>query len=254
MFLTPSLTSVGDLMTVVFLGALASAWVAAGSPRIPYAGFQIAFAFLLCAIQGPGPSLDLVTARDRVIGILFGILVVYVVFTSIWPVSVAKRIDRGIGDIMRRMATSLTTGGRPSRGSDMSDLQQMLGGVEEDLKVARYEPLSTPPPKRLAGAPASGRRGNRSASWNGVDGRESKSFPVGDGRGSPQRLADRLNPPDSEQIPPDGALAAQSAPPTKGPESARQPFCEMIERRLDALEIACAGVGARDRREDHASP
>jgi multidrug resistance protein MdtO len=74
-FLTPSLTSIGDLMTVVFLGALASAWVSAGSPRISYAGFQIAFAFFLCIIQGPSPSFDLVTARDRVIGILFGILV-----------------------------------------------------------------------------------------------------------------------------------------------------------------------------------
>ena len=253
-FLTPSLTSVGDLMTVVFLGALASAWVAAGSPRISYAGFQIAFAFLLCAIQGPGPSLDLVTARDRVIGILFGILVVYVVFTSIWPVSVAKRIDRGIGDIMRRMATSLTTGGRPSRGSDMSDLQQMLGGVEEDLKVARYEPLSTRPPsdwlerRRQVVEEIDALLG---MAWMAAN--QNPSLPATAGARL-KRLADRLNPPDSEQISPDGALAAQSAPPTKGPELARQPFCEMIERRLDALEIACAGVGARDRREDHASP
>jgi multidrug resistance protein MdtO len=36
--LIPSLTSIGALLCVVFAGALASAWVAAGSPRISYAG------------------------------------------------------------------------------------------------------------------------------------------------------------------------------------------------------------------------
>jgi len=231
-FLTPSLTSIGDLLAVVFVGAFASAWVAAGSPRISYAGFQIAFAFLLCAIQGAGPSFDLVTARDRIIGVLFGILVVYLVFASIWPVSVAKRIDRGIGDMMRRMAASLTMGSRPSRGSDMSELQQMLGGVEEDLKVARYEPLSTRPPnewlerRRQAVEQIGALLG---MAWLAVDDNPSLAATTGTRL---KRLAERVSPPDPEQLPPDGELAAQSAPPTKGPESARQPLSEMLERRV----------------------
>lgn len=254
-FLTPSLTSIGDLLAVVFVGAFASAWVAAGSPRISYAGFQIAFAFLLCAIQGAGPSFDLVTARDRIIGVLFGILVVYLVFATIWPVSVAKRIDRGIGDMMRRMAASLTAGSRPSRGSDTSELQQMLGGVEEDIKVARYEPLSTRPPnewlerRRQAVEEIGALLG---MAWLALD--DSPSLAAATGARL-KRLADRLNPPDPEQLPPGGELAAQSAPPTEGPEPAQQPFRDLIERRLDALEkIAYAGLGTRDRWEDHAPP
>ncbi|MFY9831495.1 MAG: FUSC family protein, partial [Methylocystis sp.] len=246
--LTPSLTSIGDLLAVVFVGAFASAWVAAGSLRISYAGFQIAFAFLLCAVQGAGPSFDLVTARDRIIGVLFGILVVYLVFATIWPVSVAKRIDRGIGDMMRRMAASLTAGSRPSRGSDTSELQQMLGGVEEDIKVARYEPLSTRPPnewlerRRQAVEEIGALLG---MAWLALD--DSPSLAAATGA--------RLNPPDPEQLPPGGELAAQSAPPTEGPEPAQQPFRDLIERRLDALEkIAYAGLGTRDRWEDHAPP
>ena len=144
-FLTPSLTSIGDLMTVVFFGALASAWVAAGSSRISYAGFQIAFAFFLCVIQGSSPSFDLVTARDRIIGILFGISVVYLVFTNVSPISVVKRIDGKIADILRRMAVSLASGRHALRSAELSELQQMLGGVEEDVKVARYEPMSIRP-------------------------------------------------------------------------------------------------------------
>jgi hypothetical protein len=47
-----------------------------------YAGYQTAFAFFLCVVQGSAPSFDFVTARDRIIGILIGNLAVYVLLTS----------------------------------------------------------------------------------------------------------------------------------------------------------------------------
>ena len=78
-FLIPYLTSITALMVVVFVGALAAGYVSAGSERISYAGFQIAFAFFLCVIQGSSPAFDLSTARDRVIGILLGNVVAYLV-------------------------------------------------------------------------------------------------------------------------------------------------------------------------------
>ncbi len=87
-------------MAVVFLGALAAGYVAAGSPRISYAGFQIAFAFFLCVVQGSSPAFDLTIARDRVIGILIGNVVVYLLFTNLWPVSVGKRIDPAIAALL----------------------------------------------------------------------------------------------------------------------------------------------------------
>ena len=75
----------------MFLLALSAAgYVSAGSPRISYAGFQIAFAFFLCVIQGPSPAFDISIARDRVIGILLGDLVVALVFTNLWPVTSAS--------------------------------------------------------------------------------------------------------------------------------------------------------------------
>ncbi|MCR5899108.1 FUSC family protein, partial [Burkholderia sp. HAN2018] len=106
-FVVPSLSSVGHLMALVFAGGWLAAWVAFGSPRIAYAGFQIAFAFFLCVIQGAGPGFDLTIARDRTIGILLGNVVVYLVFTRIWPVSIGKQIDAGLAaltDQWRRLA------------------------------------------------------------------------------------------------------------------------------------------------------
>lgn len=56
-FLMPNVTSIGALLALVFLAALASGWIAAGSPRISYVGFQVAFVFFLCVVQGRPPSI-----------------------------------------------------------------------------------------------------------------------------------------------------------------------------------------------------
>jgi multidrug resistance protein MdtO len=143
-FLVPALVSVGSLMVTVFLASLVAAWIAVGDERIAYAGYQIAFAFFLCVIQGAGPSFDMVTARDRVIGILLGNLVVYVVFTTVWPVSVTRRIDSEIAALLRKLGAMLTAPGRsaPLAGSEA---EVALGGLERDLELSAYEPASLRP-------------------------------------------------------------------------------------------------------------
>ncbi|MEG9439056.1 FUSC family protein, partial [Edaphobacter sp. HDX4] len=54
----PLTTDIGHLMVVVFVGAFIGAWIAAGSPRVSYAGLQFAFAYFLCVIQGSSPSFN----------------------------------------------------------------------------------------------------------------------------------------------------------------------------------------------------
>ena len=144
-YVIPYLTSIGSLLGVVFLVALLSAWVAAGSPRISYAGFQIAFAFFLCVIQGPAPAFDLTIARDRIIGILLGNLVVYLIFTRLWPVSVAKRIDPAIASVLRRLSAMAAATSPTTRRSVAAQVQGALGNIEQDLDLARYEPAAIRP-------------------------------------------------------------------------------------------------------------
>lgn len=144
-FLMPGVTSIGGLMAVVFLAALGSGWVAAGSPRISYAGFQIAFAFFLCVIQGASPAFDVTVARDRIIGILFGNLVMYVVSTTIWPVSVTRRIDPAIAVALRRLSAMMAATGRSIRYELAGEARAALGTLEQDMGLAHYEPPAVRP-------------------------------------------------------------------------------------------------------------
>lgn len=138
-FLVPDLTSIGGLMITVFLAALASAWVAAGDVRVSYAGFQIAFAFFLCVLQGNGPSFDMVTARDRIIGILLGNAVTYLVFTNIWPVSVTARIDPAIAAALRGWGAVLRASGQAAILATSQALAAM-GALKRNLDLTAYEP------------------------------------------------------------------------------------------------------------------
>ena len=252
-YLIPSITSIGGLMVVVFLASLVSAWVAAGSPRIAYAGFQIAFAFFLCVIQGAGPSFDLTTARDRVIGILLGNIVVYVLFANIWPVSVGKRIDPAMAALLRCLGGLVTEASKSIRRFEAPEAQEMLAGIERDLDLAHYEPPSIRPDDRWIGV----RR--RAADELGALFGPLLLTADKDLRISAQlasrlrRLADNL---DAVHEAPtsvtDGVVASAEAQ-KEDLESAQLPFHNLIVRRLDSLEAAFGLESESDRKVNYVS-
>ncbi len=134
----PWVTSVGGLMVIVFMGTAVAAWVVAGGPFIAYAGFQLAFAFLLCVVQGPAPAFDLTVARDRVIGILIGNFVAYLALTRLWPSSIAARIDLAIGRLVDLLAQAART---PSMAAAaLGAVGSGINSIDRDIELASYEP------------------------------------------------------------------------------------------------------------------
>src|SRR2546427_4083236 len=84
-FLMPHMETIASLVVLVACASAIAGWVATGSERISYAGLQIAFAFFYSVFQGYAPDTDLDNVRNRVIGILFGLIVTGLVFNYIWP-------------------------------------------------------------------------------------------------------------------------------------------------------------------------
>ncbi|MFN3991108.1 MAG: FUSC family protein [Erythrobacter sp.] len=140
LLVVPLLENAGQLALLVLVATLPAAWLAVGSERIGYIGFQWAFAFYLVVIQGSGPAYDLAIARDRVLGVLLGNLVTYGMFTRIWPVSIAPGIDaalRGGLAALRRMAGGAAAA---ARAAALVEAQQHLAAARAGLAIARYEP------------------------------------------------------------------------------------------------------------------
>jgi multidrug resistance protein MdtO len=148
----PWVTSIEGLAVIVFAGAFLGAWIAAGDKHISYAGFQIAFAYFLCVVQGPAPSFNMVVARDRVLGILLGNVVSYFVATRIWPVSVGPRIDDALHRTKDNLEGMVESTDRWSRWRLSAETHSILNGITSDIHLAAYEPASIRPERALLDA------------------------------------------------------------------------------------------------------
>lgn len=149
----PHIDGIGALMALVFVGCAAGAWVSTGPERISYAGVQVALAFLLTVLQGFGPSLSLGTAEGRIVGILLGNLVVYVIFTQVWPAPLEGEIRNRFADALSGLAqmARLAPGRRSAAVGGAAAVETLAGQGDEALRLLPFEPRDLrPPPDREA--------------------------------------------------------------------------------------------------------
>src|SRR5256884_7611170 len=106
-FLMPQMETIGSLVILVACAAAIAGWVGTGSEWISYAGLQIAFAFFYSVFQGYAPDTDLDNVRNRVVGILFGLIVTGLVFRYIWPEHTIDRLRDGLRQALRQLARLL---------------------------------------------------------------------------------------------------------------------------------------------------
>jgi multidrug resistance protein MdtO len=104
LLLMPLMTNLGDLFLLLAPVTLLAAWIVCSSDRIAYAGTQIGLAFYLVVLHGTGPTVDMNTARDRVIGILLGNIVIFVIFSTIWPVNVVSVVRTNVAKALGQLA------------------------------------------------------------------------------------------------------------------------------------------------------
>ncbi|CAI1614281.1 multidrug efflux system protein MdtO [Serratia fonticola] len=146
-FIVPSLSDIGQLMALVFGALLLSAWVSSGNERIAYAGIQIGLAFLLTVLHGFSPSTDLGVALDRVLGILLGNLVVYLIFTYVWPVAIADFVRTRIRSLVTGLSNlaALAPTDRPAAIRQAAEVEEELTTAREALRLVPFEPRSLRP-------------------------------------------------------------------------------------------------------------
>jgi outer membrane protein TolC len=102
-FIMPQMSNIGDLILLMLPVVFISAWIVAGSEWFSYVGLQMSMAFFLCVLVGFGPSIDMTVARDRVIGVLLGNLVVSIVFSFLWPVHAAAQAQKALAGAIDKL-------------------------------------------------------------------------------------------------------------------------------------------------------
>src|SRR6266536_1720226 len=106
-FLMPHMDTIASLVVLVACASAIAGWVATGTELISYAGLQIAFAFFYSVFQGYAPDTDLDNVRNRVVGILFGLIVTGFVFRYIWPERTIDRLRDALRQALQQLAKLL---------------------------------------------------------------------------------------------------------------------------------------------------
>jgi multidrug resistance protein MdtO len=103
-FILPCIDSIaGFAILFVAVTALAS-WLATSSPRLSYAGIQLGLAFYLINISEFKMQTSLAVARDRVMGILLGLSVMWLVFDRLWSSRAAVEMTAAFISNLRLLA------------------------------------------------------------------------------------------------------------------------------------------------------
>ena len=94
MYLVPHMESIVSLTLLTGAVTALAGWVAAGSEDIAYGGLQIGLAFYMCLLQSFEPNTDFEKIRDRLVGIILGIIVTTIVFRLLWPAHEKKEASQ----------------------------------------------------------------------------------------------------------------------------------------------------------------
>ena len=82
----------------------AAAWFLTSSPRFSYFGSQFAVAFYLINLGEFRIQTSLVPARDRVVGILLGLFMMWLIFDQLWGASAVVEMKRTFISNLRLLA------------------------------------------------------------------------------------------------------------------------------------------------------
>jgi multidrug resistance protein MdtO len=103
-FILPYIDSIGGF-TVLFAAVMvAAAWFATSSPRLSYFGVQFAVAFCLINLQEFKIQTSLAVARDRVVGILLGLLMMWLAYDRLWSSPAGVEMKRSFVSALRLLA------------------------------------------------------------------------------------------------------------------------------------------------------
>src|SRR2546421_9502080 len=139
-FLTPHMETIASLVVLVACAAAIAGWVATGSERINYAGLQIAFAFFYNVFQGYAPDTDLDNVRNRVVGILFGLIVTGFVFRYIWPERTLDRLRGALRQVLLQLAKLLVIASPQTAVKEAKPkAQALVAEISRELEQAQRQ-------------------------------------------------------------------------------------------------------------------
>jgi multidrug resistance protein MdtO len=103
-FILPHVDSIAGFTVLFILVTALASWFLTSSPRLSYFGLQAALAFYLINLQEFALQTSLSVARDRVVGVLLGLFMMWLVFDQLWSAPAGVEMKRAFISALRLLA------------------------------------------------------------------------------------------------------------------------------------------------------
>jgi multidrug resistance protein MdtO len=145
-FVFPNIESVTGFLIVIAAVTFIAAWVAA-SPYFSYIGLQIAFSFYLLAFERLSVPTEITPARDRLLGIALGLIVMFIIFQQVEPERTVDTMRRLLARILHAEAElvllmdvdSANLIPSPQRIAVRAKIEQLVAAQHDMADVVNYE-------------------------------------------------------------------------------------------------------------------
>jgi multidrug resistance protein MdtO len=138
-FIVPNIESITAMTLLITAVSAFAAWVVTSSPRLSYFGLQTALAFYLTTLQDYSAPTSLTPARDRFVGVLLGLTVMWIV-NHLWPTRASDEMIRAFRANLRLVAQLIcvfdnTSADRSSVIQKVRDLRDLITSGFMDVQT-----------------------------------------------------------------------------------------------------------------------
>lgn len=137
-FIVPMLDGIAGFLVMFMVVTAIAAWFLTASPRLSYFGSQMALAFFLIHLRSPAPQTNVAIARDNVMGILLGLIVMWLVFEPLGAkpaIEVMRELFAANLKLMSKLADPWPDGHR----ADLGKLRAMRDKISQNFSAVNAQ-------------------------------------------------------------------------------------------------------------------
>lgn len=138
-FVLPYLDSIAGFTVLFAVVTAISAWIATATPRLSYLGVQMALAFYLINLQEFAPQYSLSIARDRVVGVLLGLMCMWLVFDRLWMRDALQEMQDGFARNLRLLAQLMDLRRETNRSEAIRKSIELRDRINEGFNAVKSQ-------------------------------------------------------------------------------------------------------------------
>ncbi|MFZ0793365.1 MAG: FUSC family protein, partial [Candidatus Korobacteraceae bacterium] len=138
-FVLPYLDGITGFTVLFAVVTAISAWIAVATPRLSYLGVQLALAFYLINLQEFTIQSSLAIARDRVVGVLLGLLCMWLVFDRLWVRDAVQEMQEAFARNLRLLAEVIEQARVPDRKEAVRRAAQLRDQINQGFNAVKAQ-------------------------------------------------------------------------------------------------------------------